>query len=446
MKSLAKGLLIATTITTLFTACSNTKKITATPSNSINAWANTILLDSNLVNAHIGIAVYDVATNNYLYNHNSNKYFIPASNTKIITCYAAFKNLGDSLVAATITENNQQIIVEPTADPTLLHADFKTHPLLQFLQKTNKNIALNNNNWLSKKFGNGWAWNDFDADYMAERSAMPIYENVINFSGTKDKLNIYPNAITSLKNTTINKTNNGNGLLDYVDRDYNANNFTMYYNGKVKRTTSVPFITSLQHTAALLSDTIKKNIDVIETNTVAGRRYAIKSQPTDSLLKPMMHRSDNFFAEQTLLMVSYAKTNTIDDRGTISGLLKTDLAGMPQPAKWVDGSGLSRYNLFSPEDFVWVLNKQLNEVSWQRIATVYPTGNTGTLTNYYKNLQGKIYAKTGTLSNNIALSGYIVCTSGKKVIFSVLVNNHMGNTTAIRKAVESFLTKVYEAY
>jgi serine-type D-Ala-D-Ala carboxypeptidase/endopeptidase (penicillin-binding protein 4) len=449
IKNIYYNFIIVAITSSILIACSNTKKITATkPSqNNIDDWANNLVItDSNLLNAHIGINILDATSNTALYNYNANKYFIPASNTKIFTCYAAFKHLGDSLIAATITENNQQIIIEPTADPTLLHSQFKSQPLLQYLQKTNKQIVLNNNNWLSKKFGNGWAWNDFDADYMAERSAMPIYENIAIFSGTKDKISIYPTLLPNLKNTTINKNNVGTGLLDYVDRDYNANNFTLYYNGKTKRSSYIPFITSLQNSAALLGDTLKKNIDVVENNAAIGKRFTIKSQATDSLLKPMMHSSDNFFAEQTLLMVSYAKTATLDDRGTINGLVKTDLSGMPQAPKWVDGSGLSRYNLFTPESITWLLHKQLAEVSWKRIRTVYPTGGTGTLSSYYKNLQGKIFAKTGTLSNNIALSGYLVCNSGKTIIFSVIVNNHMGNTTAIRKAVESFLNKIYDAY
>ena len=73
------------------------------------------------------------------------------------------------------------------------------------------------------------------------------------------------------------------------------------------------------------------------------------------MLKLMMHESDNFFAEQTLLMVGNEKIGIMDDNKTIDTLLKSDFLGIPQKPKWVDGSGLSRYNLMTPQDFVWIL-------------------------------------------------------------------------------------------
>ncbi len=126
----------------------------------------------------------------------------------------------------------------------------------------------------------------------------------------------------------------------------------------------------------------------------------------------------------------------------IDTILKTNFKDLPQKPKWVDGSGLSRYNLFTPEDLITVLDKLRNEFAWNRISTIFASGGNGTLGSYYKNSPGKIYAKTGTLSNNVALSGYLITSKGKTLLFSVLVSNHTGNVGTIRKSVEQFLNNV----
>ncbi|HEY0041281.1 MAG TPA: D-alanyl-D-alanine carboxypeptidase, partial [Flavisolibacter sp.] len=170
------------------------------------------------------------------------------------------------------------------------------------------------------------------------------------------------------------------------------------------------------------------------------------SQPTDSLLKPMMHRSDNFFAEQSLLMVSNERLGFMSDEKIIDTILKTDFKDLPQKPRWVDGSGLSRYNLFTPQDFVFILNKMKAEFGMARIKEILPTGGEGTLSSYYKKDSTFIYAKTGTLSGVVALSGFLYTKSGKELIFSVLVNNHQGSATAVRRAVEKFIQGIREKY
>jgi D-alanyl-D-alanine carboxypeptidase/D-alanyl-D-alanine-endopeptidase (penicillin-binding protein 4) len=84
-----------------------------------------------------------------------------------------------------------------------------------------------------------------------------------------------------------------------------------------------------------------------------------------------------------------------------------------------------------------------DEFAWNRITTILPTGGTGTLGSLYKNLQGKIFAKTGTLSGQVALSGYLITKKQKTLIFSVLVNNHQTAALTVRKAVEQFLEQLY---
>ena len=126
--------------------------------------------------------------------------------------------------------------------------------------------------------------------------------------------------------------------------------------------------------------------------------------------------------------------------------LKTDFKDLPQKPRWVDGSGLSRYNLFTPQDFVFILNKMKNEFGMERVKDIFPTGGQGTLAIITKPTVDYIYAKTGTLSGVVALSGYLYTKKGKELIFSVLVNNHQASGTEVRRAVEKFLQGVRNRY
>ncbi len=98
-------------------------------------------------------------------------------------------------------------------------------------------------------------------------------------------------------------------------------------------------------------------------------------------------------------MASNEHLGYMSDEAMIDTLLNTDLKDIPQKPNWVDGSGLSRYNLFSPQAMVYILNKLQTEFGIKRLKAILPTGSTGTFKNYYLRDSGYIYAKTGSLSN-----------------------------------------------
>ncbi len=408
----------------------------------------TLLADSALTNAHTGVYVCNTATKKALYSHQSDKYFVPASNTKLFSCYAGMKYLGDSLVGVSVKEFDDKMYISGTGDPTFLHPDFKEHPVFTFLKKQTKAIWASSAGWRENGLGSGWSWSDYSEYYMAERSGFPIYGNVVRFSGKKKRINFYPKTFISDTIFSATSKNGANGFVSEVQRDFKENKFVVNFDGRFEEQIEVPFITSNQIAFALLADTIHKSIvdpDIASPleNDWTPISYKIHSQPTDSLLKPMMHHSDNFFAEQTLLMVSNEKLGYMNDRAIIDTLLKTDLKDLPQKPVWVDGSGLSRYNLFTPQTFVKLLEKMKDEFGMERIKNILPTGGEGTLSSLYKSIPNQIFAKTGTLSGQVALSGYLFTKNNTLLIFSILVNNHNNTAGNVRRAVEKFVLDVW---
>jgi len=146
-------------------------------------------------------------------------------------------------------------------------------------------------------------------------------------------------------------------------------------------------------------------------------------------------------------MVSNERLGYMNDAKIIDTLLKTDFKDLPQKPRWADGSGLSRYNLFTPQDFVAILNKMKNEFGMDRIKEILPTGGEGTISSYYKTENGFIFGKTGTLSGVVAFSGFLYTKKGKLIIFSTLVNNHNNSSsTGVRRAIEKFIEGIRNNY
>jgi D-alanyl-D-alanine carboxypeptidase/D-alanyl-D-alanine-endopeptidase (penicillin-binding protein 4) len=426
-----------------FTACSMQQKLQ-------KAANQNILEAGNLSGAHIGIHVYDPASNASLFSYQSNKYFVPASNTKIVTCFAAMQYLGDSVLAAQIASTDSGMHVYASGDPTFLQPEYATHPLLNVLKTTNK-IYLHTPSFTAKPFGQGWSWDDYDASYMPSRSAFPMYGNVVRFAKNAGQLTVTPSFFKdSIKgiNATINK---GFG----VSRQMASNQFLVQPTAGNNTLEEIPYRTSNWTTAplvleaSLLSEALGGTkviaLDAAGETNAPATATKVYSRPLDSLLKPLMHRSDNFYAEQALLMVGKGLHQSFDDKKTIAYLLANDLSDLAQKPTWVDGSGLSRYNLFTPENFTSILHKMYKAYSFERLQNIFPTGGEagGTLSSNYKNLNGKIFAKTGTLSGQVALSGYLITKKGKTLIFSVLVNNHTTTASNVRKAVEQFIQVLY---
>ncbi|HZH65428.1 MAG TPA: D-alanyl-D-alanine carboxypeptidase [Flavisolibacter sp.] len=430
----------------LFWACTTTKMLHKSANEAV-------LNDAALQTAHVGISIYEPATGRYLYNYQGDKYFVPASNIKIPTCYAAMKYLGDSLVGLRVVQQSDHLFISGTADPTFFHEDFKTQPVFNYL----KQVANSKFNvWYREKtqqpvhWGSGWSWSDYDADYMTERNAFPIYGNTVSFTGRFDSIDVFPQYF---KKQILSERSTPGGYVSEVNREIRTNNFNTIAYGKMDRKLNVPFVTSDTLTFKLLMEALNNPQNFVGPNVAPPilfqneqQIFAIHSQPTDSLLKPMMHRSDNFFAEQSLLMVSNERLGVMNDAKIIDTILKTDFKDLPQKPRWVDGSGLSRYNLFSPQDFVFILNKMKNEFGMARIKNIFATGGEGTLSSYYKRDSTFIYAKTGTLSGVVAISGFLFTKKGKELIFSVLVNNHQGSATNVRRAVEKFIGGVRERF
>ncbi len=399
-----------------------------------------VLSNKALHTAHVGISIFDPATNKYLYNYQGDKYFVPASNTKIPTCYAAMKYLGKNLRGLDFMDTDSVLFIRPTADPTLLHRDFNSQPVFEYLLLAKKRLALVYPKWETEVYGSGWAWNDYNASYMPERSELPIYGNVIEYSlaqnggkyNLKGDIHFFRYALNPYVDPITPNVRIRRRRLD--------NTFDVFSSTGTFTRTQVPFRTF--ENQRLLEDTLKKAwLDNVypPSESVFSSVY---SRPTDSLLKPMMHRSDNFFAEQSLLMVSNEMLGVMNDEKIIDTLLKTDFQDLPQKPRWADGSGLSRYNLFTPQDFVTILKKMKDEFGMERIKVIFPTGGEGTISSYYKTDSGYIYGKTGTLSGVVAFSGFLYTKKGKLFLFSTLVNNHQSSATDVRRVIEKFLQGV----
>jgi D-alanyl-D-alanine carboxypeptidase/D-alanyl-D-alanine-endopeptidase (penicillin-binding protein 4) len=169
-----------------------------------------------------GFVLYDPANRTTITSTNGDKYFTPASNTKILSLYAALNILGDSLPVLNYFENEDAFYFWGTGNPLFLHPDFDIgSEIIEFLRAQNKPLRFINDNFRDTRFGDGWMWDDYPYYFQVEKSALPLYGNAVRFTLTPETTTptIFPDYFEG-----VSKQETPSNLF-YVTRDELVNWF-----------------------------------------------------------------------------------------------------------------------------------------------------------------------------------------------------------------------------
>jgi len=408
-------------------------------------WLNKLITESAVLRQHfVGVSITDVATGEKLYELNTDRYFVPASNMKLFSFYAGLHLLGDSLPSLRYVVRHDSLLFWGTGDPTLLHGDVPSRRAFDFLQSRPEKLFYLPIACVDA-FGPGWGWDDFNYYYSPERGPFPIYGHTVRFYGGPGKR---PRVGPRFFNAAVSAAPAGVTSSDHVRRAMLENQFT-YFPATRNWVDETPFRTSPALLRQLLQDTLRRPVGVLpwrlprpqdSVRTLAGL-------PVDSLYRRMLQVSDNFLAEQLLLMCSSKLGPDSLDTGQVIRLMRRQyLADLPDAPHWVDGSGLSRFNLVTPRTMVALLLKLHQEVPEPRLLSVLAAGGGhGTLKRVYRDKTATwFWGKTGTLTNNHNLCGYLRTRKGHLLAVSFMNNNHVVTTTEVRNEMERILGQVRE--
>ena len=308
-------------------------------------------------------------------------------------------------------------------------------------------MFLVTSNYKGEFYGPGWNYDDFLEDFQPEMTAFPVEGNTVKvYKKENGALEVDPPFFSNnFKVDPFFKSE------DYtIKRDFYTNQFS--YPATISKTgylQEIPFKTSPEVTVALLKEKTSKDIKLLNIELPKDFKI-IYSEKTDDVLRKMMLVSDNFIAEQMLLVCASTLSNDLDTHDIITYSKTHFMNELANEMNWVDGSGLSRYNLFKPNTSIALLKKISNKINdEERLHSLFPAGGvSGTLKRAYKTDNDKafVWAKTGTLSNVYNQSGYIITRKGKKLIYSFMNNNSMLSTNEIRTEMARIITEIHNNY
>ncbi|HWD90270.1 MAG TPA: D-alanyl-D-alanine carboxypeptidase [Mucilaginibacter sp.] len=394
-----------------------------------------------------GFALYDLDEKHMIYELNSDKYFTPASNTKLFTFYTCLRMLGDSIPAFKYVVRGDSLIFWGTGDPSFLQTGLKATKGFNFLANSGKMLYFSSGLYQNQLYGSGWAWNDYGDYYQAEINEFPIEDNVAVLSAGRDgKLQIAPSALSMyLKCDSDYKTSRFRVMRDFLSNAFVYPAMPVPANFHQE----IPWKVSTMLTVSLLQDTLKKPVVEVHVPMPSDAKV-VYDDAADTVYRHMLQPSDNFIAEQLLLVCSSAKFNVLNTDSVINYSKKNFLNDLPDEPQWADGSGLSRFNLFTPRSIVALLCKISDQMKNDSLLhSLMPAGGViGTIRSAYKTDNGQpfVWAKTGTLMNVHNQSGYIITRKGKRLAFSFMNNNFTRSSREIRDEMVRIMTYIHDNY
>ncbi|MEM1389611.1 MAG: D-alanyl-D-alanine carboxypeptidase/D-alanyl-D-alanine-endopeptidase [Pseudomonadota bacterium] len=195
-------------------------------------------------------------------------------------------------------------------------------------------------------------------------------------------------------------------------------------------------------------------LQCVKTVESASRKTVIASlepAPLRKVVTKINRDSQNLYAEMLLRQLGQTKGNgsSFCGRLQIENFLKA--VGVARSSFDItDGSGLSNYNRATPATITALLSYAATALWGDAFRASLPVGGAseGTLRYRFRGtaLEGKIFAKTGTLNHADALSGYMQARSGEILVFSIIVNDRPLESPSAMPLIENTLLRIAERY
>lgn len=174
-----------------------------------------------------------------------------------------------------------------------------------------------------------------------------------------------------------------------------------------------------------------------------------QSQPIAQDLRVINKVSQNLHAELMLRLLGKEKGNSGSIQGGLEVLRSFLVSAGIKPDQFVflDGSGLSREDLVTPDAMVRLLEYCHKQPWGQAFEDTLPVAATdGSLADRFRNTPaaGMVRAKTGSLSHVYSLSGYATTQSGEHIAFSIMTNNNNMPTKEVLDTIDEIVLRLIE--
>lgn len=440
------------------------------------------LFSSEVRRGRVGIKIASLNSGKVVFENDSEKYFMPASNMKNFTVATALERLGpDFKFVTSITSSNV-----PDADG-VIKGDLRITGRGDISQSTSFDPAFPGvSNYyraidiivdkiasagVKKIEGNligdetyfrgfaipeGWEWDDLHTYYGTEISALPLNDNVVDISV----------APTSSGQSCLVSVTPGTQLVRFINKCTTGGSDTvrivkLINQNVIEVTGTIPtgaktkaLSVSFTHVADLFVDLLKQRLiarGIVVTGAARVVNTAdptpcptcavpltinlgsVESPPLSVIAAKTMKPSQNMYTETLLwtLGEQIGRKNGGSGNsaqlglGVVKGFMK-QIGVADDGIVQYDGSGLSRHNLITPAAavtlYTYMAKQSKYSQAWRDSLTI--GGVDGTLRNRFKGTaaEGNMRGKTGTIDQVSALSGYLTTAGGEQLVVSFVVN------------------------
>jgi D-alanyl-D-alanine carboxypeptidase/D-alanyl-D-alanine-endopeptidase (penicillin-binding protein 4) len=454
---------------------------------------NAIISNPDFSNAIIGICVQSNETGEYFFTKNESINFIPASTQKVLTTAAALDYFGSDYKFTTkiyldgkISEKGEfvgNVIIRGMGDPTISKYFYKepTEILDSWARKLDSmgissirgNLIADDSYFDDTHYGPGWSWDDFSYSYSPQISALSINDNRIDFyvysgdsTGDLAKISSYP---ASNYYRVVNLIRTGSSKEEaaiFGVREFGTNIIKLYgtvpYDVTNKKLSNLSI--TIDNPSLFFLNLFKQSLEKqnIPFNGGLVRNDDLPLRINYQYLNPVIEHfspqlidiislinqeSHNLAAE--VLLKSLGKENTGTGSFSTGAEYIMNFASKTginnQNIKVVDGSGLSRLNLFSPRNQVTLLSYIFrSNMKENFVKTLAKPGEPGTLKRRMNRSKAEksVTAKTGSMNNVSAICGYVTTRDSETLSFSIMIQNFTTQLTMANNLQDLILMRL----